>query len=254
MDIGGSIAKWTSEDFTFNNGILRYKNDVVNKVIADRIIEMKEKGFPYEPMIQFLEKVYQNPSYRSVQGLYTFIQDAGLPITQKGNFLAYKYVHKLTNCEVECNNGFAKVGDFVDCYTKSTFRNNIGDVVTMPRNLFDDDFENICGSGLNVGSFAYCGYREYVVICEVNPKDVVSIPITTLPRNKKLICCEYKVVCLMERKKIKDPVISIVNDYSPEFKEFLGTEPLPSLTTISYSGHYSVPGWPTWPQTTNPTQ
>ena len=69
----------------------------------------------------------------------------------------------------------------------------------MPRNEVEDNPEKTCSAGLHVCSYDYLdNYSssecdlDRVVICEVDPQDVVSIPSDY--NNAKMRVCKYKVI------------------------------------------------------------
>lgn len=155
------------------------------------------------PMLRFIENLMNNPSHRSVEQLWGFIDATKLSLTEDGCFLGYKKVRRLSAAKSGYLNG-SKVelveGDFVDCYT-STFRNNVGDEQRISRNKVDEDPERTCSTGLHVCSESYLphygtGSYDTCVIVKVNPADVVAIP--TDYHNAKMRVCAYTV--LGERK------------------------------------------------------
>jgi len=172
---------------TIKDGEVFYGATVIHNSLADRIVSMASEGFDVAHMIAFLENLMENPSYRAVNELYDFLEVGAIPITEKGTFLTYK---KIT-------------GDWKDIYTKK-IDNSIGATVSMPRNMVNEDSSQTCSAGLHVCSYDYlpsfgsCG-DDRVVICEVNPKNVVSIPADY--NNTKMRCCEYKVIGEVEDYK-----------------------------------------------------
>jgi hypothetical protein len=124
-------------------------------------------------------KLNLNPSKRAVDELYTFLEHRALPITDNGNFLAYKAVRE----------------DYTDKYT-GKFLNTIDAVLEMPRNKVDDDKNVGCSYGFHAGTVEYAkdfmGREGHLMIVEINPADVVSIP--TDCQFQKLRTSKYKVV------------------------------------------------------------
>jgi hypothetical protein len=124
-------------------------------------------------------KLNLNPSKRAVDELYTFLEHRALPITDNGNFLAYKAVNS----------------DYTDKYS-GKFLNTIDSVLEMPRNKVDDDKNVGCSYGFHAGTIEYAkqfsGGIGRIVLVEINPSDVVSIP--TDCEFQKLRTCKYKVV------------------------------------------------------------
>ena len=140
---------------------LFWKGKELNTGLATRMIAMLQEGFPVEPMVNFMENLYQNPSKRAVDELYGFLEKNNLPITPDGYFLAYKKVR----------------ANYLDVHS-GTMDNSVGRVVEMERHEVDDNKDNTCSTGLH-----FCGQSylksfggERVVIVKINPADVVSIP------------------------------------------------------------------------------
>ncbi len=156
---------------------LFWKGKEFHNALSARMIQMLQDGFPVEPLVNFMENLMQNPSYRSVQELYGFLEKNNLPITSDGYFLAYKKVRK----------------DFKDCHT-GTMDNSVGQVVEMERHDVDDNANNTCSSGLHFCSKEYLNHfgGERTVIVKINPKDVVSIP--TDYDFSKGRACRYEVI------------------------------------------------------------
>jgi signal peptidase I len=104
-----------------------------------------------------------NPSRAAVSELYDWLEKTSLPITEDGDFLAYKKVRD----------------DYRDFHT-GTWDNSVGRILTMPRNQVDDERDRHCSTGLHFCSLSYLpryhGGRGRVMIVKINPGDVVSIP------------------------------------------------------------------------------
>lgn len=161
------------------NGVVYWKGNVFNNALSNRMIEMYQDGFPIDPMVRFMENLMANPSKRSVDQVYGFLEKNNLPITEDGHFLAYKKVRK----------------DYLDIHSGS-IDNSIGQVVEMDRNLVDDNPESHCSSGLHFCSESYLqsfgGGGDPVMILKINPADVVSIP--TDYNGAKGRCMRYEVI------------------------------------------------------------
>jgi len=147
-------------------------------VIAKALVMMKE-GFSIEPLRNFLNRLLRNPSYRVREELFAFLTHGDIPLTEDGRFLAYKAVRS----------------DYYDIYS-GTLLNTVGSVVEMPRSQVDDNSERTCSAGLHVCSRDYlpsfAHSNGHVMICEIDPADVVSIPRDY--NNTKMRCCRYTVV------------------------------------------------------------
>lgn len=180
MDIKGTLVSDSNGGLYLINGKLHCENYPVPGLLGSRIIKMFREGFSVKPLSRFLENLMENPSDRSRQELYGFIEACDLPITEDGHFLAYKMVTE----------------DFKDIYTR-TMDNSIGAIVSMPRENVDDNKHQTCSRGLHFCSEGYLGRygtrnSSQIVILKINPRDVVSIP--TDYNNAKGRACQYEVV------------------------------------------------------------
>lgn len=164
------------------NGIT-YDGVQLHSVLVSRILEMVQAGKDVQPMVNFLENLMQNPSARSVEELYNFLEHKNLPITEDGCFLAYKAVRS----------------DFYDIYS-GTILNAIGTVIQFERNKVDDNCNRTCSYGLHVGSIEYVRWYKHadskVLIVKVNPKHVVSVP--TDHNGQKVRVERYEILSLYE--------------------------------------------------------
>jgi hypothetical protein len=156
---------------------LFWKGKELNTGLSVRMIQMLQEGFPIEPMVHFMENLYQNPSKRAVTELYGFLEKGNLPITPDGHFLAYKKVR----------------ADYTDVHS-GKFDNSVGQVVEMERHDVDDNKDNTCSTGLHFCSMSYlsCFGGERTVIVKINPADVVSIPSDY--NDAKGRACRYEVI------------------------------------------------------------
>jgi hypothetical protein len=156
---------------------LFWKGTEMHGAIVKRMVQMLQDGFPINPLVLFMENMMQNPSYRSVNELYGFLEKNNLPITPDGHFLAYKKVRD----------------DYKDVYS-GKFDNSVGQIVEMERNQVNDDARQTCSAGLHFCSEGYLGHfgGARVMILKINPRDVVSIP--TDYDNSKGRACRYEVV------------------------------------------------------------
>ena len=177
----------TAGKVTIENGEVFYNNKAIHNTLTERIIDMARQGFDIGYMVKFLENLMKNPSYRAVNELYGFLESGSIPITENGTFLAYK---KIRNNWTDIHSG--------------TFDNSIGAVCEMPRNMVDEDSSRTCSAGLHVCSYDYLAHfsrdnNDRVVICEINPADVVSIPADY--NNTKMRVCKYTVIGEVEDYK-----------------------------------------------------
>jgi len=156
---------------------LFWKGKELHTGLATRMIEMLQEGFPVEPMVNFMENLYKNPSHRAVTELYGFLEKNALPITPDGHFLAYKKVR----------------ANYFDVHS-GTMDNSIGNVVEMERHEVNDNKDQTCSTGLHFCGMSYLSHfgGERTVIVKINPADVVSIPSDY--NDAKGRACRYEVI------------------------------------------------------------
>lgn len=158
---------------------LFWKGEPFAGVLATRMVQMLQDGFSIEPLVLFMENLMKNPSKRSVDELYGFLEKNNLPITPDGYFLAYKKVRS----------------NFLDIHS-GTMDNSPGTVVEMERNKVDDDKDKTCSTGLHFCGMSYLahfgGGDARTVIVKIDPADVVSIPSDY--NGAKGRACRYTVI------------------------------------------------------------
>jgi len=171
------VINYGKGNISIKGETMYWKGREFHNAMSTRMIQMLQDGFGVEPLVLFMENLMSNPSYRSVQELYGFLEKNNLPITPDGHFLAYKRVRD----------------DYTDCHT-GTMNNSVGKVVEMERNEVDDDQNRTCSSGLHFCSQEYLNSfgGNRTVIVKVNPRDVVSIPVDY--DNSKGRACRYEVI------------------------------------------------------------
>lgn len=187
----------------FVDGKLSYNGNPVHHTYLDRIIAARKEGFPIDPMLKFLENWLQNPSARAKDEGPDFLANRNLPITEDGCFLAYKSVG---------SDWYSKAsGNLTLLSGKTNSRgqiyNAVGEVIECLRNEVHAERSNECSKGLHVGGLDYSGPSGWyhssgdkVVICKVNPKDVVSVPKDH--NAQKVRVCKYEVV-----EEFKKPLV-----------------------------------------------
>ncbi len=160
-------------------GAVHYKGLVVDNRIAGIMVKMYREGRGLHRMVPFFKKLMANPDFRVVDQLYDFAVHAGMVIMPNGNLVVYKAVNS----------------EYRDYHT-NTIDNRVGKRARMARNAVNSDPNETCSSGLHVGAFPYMRtfHRDggHIVLCEVNPQHVVSVP--TDYHNTKMRVCEYTVI------------------------------------------------------------
>lgn len=187
LTMEGAIQQWLGDkfvvgedQFTARDGTRRrhilYKGVKVPEQIVERIWRMASNNESPGPLFNFWERLQKNPSKRSVDSLFSFLQHEGIPIEADGTFLAYKGIRN----------------DLKDQYT-GTVDNSPGQVHEMARNLVSDDPRTACHYGFHVGAKRYAdGHGPVTVICRVDPEHVVCVPYDSSA--EKMRVCKYEVV------------------------------------------------------------
>jgi hypothetical protein len=177
FNAANAVKKYTAGRVQVVNGSsLFFNGEEIHNTVVDRILEFMQGGLPVDPLIQFLGRLLANPSRRSIEELYPFLEKGNMPITEDGCFLSYKGVRN----------------DYYDVHS-GKFLNTPGAVHSMPRREVDDDAREDCSYGFHVGSKEYATHwGPKTVIVKVDPADVVSVPYSDA---NKLRTCKYEVVC-----------------------------------------------------------
>jgi hypothetical protein len=194
-DVASAVEHFCGGYVHIQNGTLNWDGVPMPELFTDRIIQMRKEGFNFEPMLNFLHNLNENPSDKAIVELFDFMQNQHLPITEDGHFLAYKAVSP----------------EFKDLWSRS-LDNSVGSTVAVDRSSVDSNRDRGCSHGLHVGSINYVSSYggidlddmggddndggNQIVICKVNPRDVVSVP--RCSRYQKLRCCQYEVAAIFD--------------------------------------------------------
>lgn len=190
-----------------------WKGREMHNALTNRMVSMIQDDFPVEPLVKFMENLMENPSKRAVTELYGFLEKNTLPITPDGCFLAYK---KVRADYLDCHSGTVlnKPAIYLTDADKATLAETAGKnnevevevvdgvtVVSMERNLVDDDQNRTCSVGLHFCSKDYLSSfgGERIIILKINPRDVVSIPNDY--NDSKGRACRYEIVDEIDKDK-----------------------------------------------------
>ena len=158
-----AVESFDSGNIRVVDGEVLYQGRPLHNAVTTRILSMIREGFDAGPLTAFLAKLMNNPSKTAVDELYEWLERTSLPITEDGDFLAYKKVRD----------------DYLSFHDGRT-SNRIGESPELPRNQVDDNRDRTCSQGLHFCSLSYLpqyhGGRGRVMILKINPADVVSIP------------------------------------------------------------------------------
>lgn len=200
IDTGKAIVEFSGGKFTVQEGVVKFNDTVVDNSLTKRIIQMMAEGEDITSMVNFLNNLIENPSFRAVNETYGFLAQNDLPITEDGCFIAYKNVGE----------------GYISKYNgpnATKFDNSVGKVCEMERFSVNDDKNQTCSAGLHFCSIDYLkgfwGISGHTMVVKINPKDVVSIP--TDYNNAKGRCCKYEV---MAEVIFKDGKAECIHDKS----------------------------------------
>lgn len=179
LSFQGALSAWSRGEFLVEGDSITYKGEVLPEELTERILSMIAASDDPEPLFRFWERLDKNPSNRSKLQTFRFLKHFGIPITTNGFILAYKSV----------------TSNLKDHHTQSV-DNSIGAKPEMDRNKVSDDPRVACHDGYHVGALEYAstfgGQGSRIVICKIDPKDVVCVPYDH--SDQKMRCCAYEVI------------------------------------------------------------
>jgi hypothetical protein len=162
LDIASSIRAGTRGRITIVNGLTYIDGVEMPPVLSKRLFEIVQAGSSPEVMLNFWDRLKNNPSEESKKDLYAFLEHNGHPIMKDGRFLAYKRVNE----------------NFKDIHT-NTLDNSVGKIIDIGRDAVDPNRNNTCSRGLHVASFKYAHDfygNGHLLEIAVDPADVVTVP------------------------------------------------------------------------------
>jgi len=214
FDIPAYITK-SFKDVIVEDGVIYYKGKSYNSYLSNQILGFIREGFPISALKNFLKNLDLNPDPSVQDRLYAFLEHGGIPVTESGAFIAYKYI----------------TSDWKDCYS-NTFDNNIGSIVTMLRDDCDSNHNETCSRGLHVCSLGYLGNlgnNKRLISVLVYPENVVSVPYDY--NDTKMRVCRYEVLDEISKGDLPDTYMAIgdgdINeaiDSIPEDDDFFSFE------------------------------
>lgn len=191
-------------------------------VLVDSILRHLQEGNDFTPLVNFMEKVANNPNEHSREQLYRWLTaTGGFSIAEDGDIVGYKGVQAEYDGSLRSSHSGHAIVDGVE-YNNARIPNNPGSVVEMPRDEVQHDPSRGCHTGLHVGTWSYArSFAPVTLEVRVNPRDVVSVP--TDCGDAKMRTCRYVVVDKVDAPYdtalVKEPVVE------PEAKpaEVVGT-------------------------------
>jgi hypothetical protein len=215
-----------------------WKGREMHNALTKRMVAMIQEDFPVEPLVAFMENLMENPSKRAVNELYGFLEKNTLPITSDGCFLAYKKVRQ-DYFDVHSGTVLNKPAAYMTDEDTAALEEAAGKnnevtvevvdgvtVVSMERNLVDDDQNRTCSTGLHFCSKEYLTSfgGDRIVILKINPRDVVSIPNDY--NDSKGRCARYEIVDEIDKDKADEAFAKSVQEAAEKEASTLTPEKL----------------------------
>lgn len=165
-----------------DGGVLKYNGQNLNETAEEWLVRNMDKGMAaIQPIVNFLARVKTNVHPESVEGLWRFVKECGLVVTDEGKFIAYKYTDD----------------DFMDSHSR-TMKYTLGSTVEMPRDKVEFNPSVTCAPGIHAGSMSYIGNKSTLLELVIDPIDVVSVPFDY--KSGKIRCCRVKVHKVLKNK------------------------------------------------------
>lgn len=200
-----TVETYTESSVVIRDGNVYFKDKVLHGLDCERLLQFAKENIPFLPLARFLEKKAKNPSYRSINELYKFLEHRKMPLTPEGKVIGYKGIRA---------DNYSVMGNKATVVTSGTVNedghilNVVGAEIRCDRSSVCDDYKQGCSPGLHIGSLEYAlSWGSKVVLVEFDPADVVSVPDDC--NCQKLRACAYKVV--------GEYTIPLVDTYSTEY-------------------------------------
>lgn len=186
-----------SERVTVSHGVVYFDGDPVESALTKQIERFLREGVgDWEPLVNFFEKVQQNPNDHSREQLFSWLDRHDVTIAPDGDCVFYKGVAEQDGKLLSIHAGEAIVDGTV---VAGQIPNEPGSTVEMPREQVQHDPTKGCHRGLHCGTFEYAStYGSKLLEVRVNPRDVVSVP--TDSNWQKVRTCRYRVVDVLDSK------------------------------------------------------
>lgn len=190
ISVRGLVERVTEANVEIKDGNVFFKGRPLHGLDVDRLLEYIRDNVPYLRLLRFLERKQVNPSYRSINELYKFLEHREMTLTEEGTVIGYKGVR---------NDYYSIMGNTATVILSGTtdsgghILNAVGEKVRCDRSCVCDDYRKGCSPGLHIGSLAYAkDWGPRVMVVEFDPADVVSVPDDC--ECQKLRACGYSVI------------------------------------------------------------
>jgi hypothetical protein len=189
--------------FDYANGRVTYNGEAVSDRLNEVIVSVISSEGNVAPFARFAARLAANPSRHSRESLFGWIDKWGINLDADGNMVAYKGVMLAQNGDYVSITQGAGIVNGVPAH--GNLRNNVGDIVEVPRRDVDDNINVHCSYGLHAGTYRYAsGFARGVLLSvKIDPADVVSVPNDGY---EKVRVCRYQVLSTVEGQWTKTAV------------------------------------------------
>ncbi len=185
-----------SERVAVRNRRIYIDGDELHGLLARRVVQFIEESKDFGSLVNFIERLYSNPSKYAREQLFNYLDKHHYTITSQGMIVTYKSVASTSDPEVfhSIHSGPAIV-DGVEVNGKVPYR--AGSIVEMKRSMVEGNEKQGCAAGLHSGTLDYAQWfnsqgGNTILETHVNPRDVVSVPQDS--NNQKIRSCRLKVI------------------------------------------------------------
>lgn len=186
--------KALSDRVSISNGVVYFDLEPQSGALAATILKFYQNGHTmFEALVNFMEKLANNPNQHSREQAYRWIERNDFVIHADGDLIAYKGVNRQEGKDgkyMSSNAGNAVVNGVP---FSGRIPTSPGTIVEMPRSEVAHDPNVACHTGLHVGNWSYArSFASVVLQVKVNPRDIVSVP--TDSSDAKMRVCRYRVL------------------------------------------------------------
>lgn len=170
-----------TERVTLAAGRLYFDGDeITQEGLTKQVLRFLEAGVDdWKPLVNFYEKVMQNPSKHSREQAYHWLEKHNFAISADGDVVGYKSVYSSGDGTYRPSHAGPGTVDGVEFVGDDTFlTQRVGSVVEMPRSAVVHDPTRSCSVGLHVSNYGYAKTFSGDTMLRVafNPRDIVSVP------------------------------------------------------------------------------
>lgn len=185
FDIKKIIETQSKGKFLIRDNEVLYNGTPVHNTVTERILECSRNNGDVKPLVNFLERLLNNPHKVIFDNLYKYLENYKLPIDQDG------YVYGIKAVRPDLKSKWSSSVQYV-----------IGETYSEPRQFCrqpgteGQQNDIYCGPGLWFGwtTFVlnYGSPTDHVILVKVDPKNIIATP--NLARFQKIACCEFTPV------------------------------------------------------------